>query len=424
MTGWADGDADALAGAGPCGRRDAGAWVAEALRRPTWPAPGRPDRSSRTRRCAGPGRRSRGRSPDRFYVRVEQDGAAPATVHGRPIPDELPIGLADPTLDASSRSTARTCRRSTIPALAGRVLRAEEVGMAVTVTLSVPRRTVHPPPRRLRCTGRAGPGPRRAAAGLACSARTASPTAPSSWRKARRRTTPSPPGRRGADAPRRTTGPRRSDVLDSGQRCGGSAALGLDPSCCTLLAGARPRADPSRGVQPALWTTTWGDAIEHLTPAGRANGDKRLDSVSWTPYATTGSTTSVVAVHCPCCGSAVSRTGPALVVTDPTRRGGRRTAGSSRPAWSRLSINRSAWMWEDAAADVPTLVSGPLDTTLPEILGTDAVLRALRVRTALSPDPRARGRDGADGARPRRASRRSSKSRTHCYCSRASIRAP
>lgn len=35
--------------------------------------------------------------PDRFYVRVEQAGAEPLTVHGRPIPDELPIGLTDQT---------------------------------------------------------------------------------------------------------------------------------------------------------------------------------------------------------------------------------------------------------------------------------------------------------------------------------------
>ena len=44
-------------------------------------------------------------------------------------------------------------------------------------------------------------------------------------------------------------------------------------------------------------------------------------------------------------------------------------------------------MWKDGAADVPTVMNGPLDEALPEILGTDAVLRGLRVRTALSPDP-------------------------------------
>ena len=35
----------------------------------------------------------------------------------------------------------------------------------------------------------------------------------------------------------------------------------------------------------------------------------------------------------------------------------------------------------------------PLDDALPEILGTDAVLRGLRVRTALSPDQVVRSRD-------------------------------
>ena len=44
-------------------------------------------------------------------------------------------------------------------------------------------------------------------------------------------------------------------------------------------------------------------------------------------------------------------------------------------------------MWEDAVSAVPTVMDGPLDVALPEILGTDAVLRGLRVRTAISPDP-------------------------------------
>jgi hypothetical protein len=45
------------------------------------------------------------------------------------------------------------------------------------------------------------------------------------------------------------------------------------------------------------------------------------------------------------------------------------------------------WMWTDGLANVATIMNRPLDTALPEILGTDAVLRGLRVRTALSPDP-------------------------------------
>src|SRR5207247_4583146 len=45
------------------------------------------------------------------------------------------------------------------------------------------------------------------------------------------------------------------------------------------------------------------------------------------------------------------------------------------------------WMWKDGVANVPTIMNRPLDVALREILGTDAVLRGLRVRTALSPDP-------------------------------------
>ena len=44
----------------------------------------------------------------------------------------------------------------------------------------------------------------------------------------------------------------------------------------------------------------------------------------------------------------------------------------------------------------------PLDAALPEILGTDAVLRGLRVRTALSPDPMLETATALIAARPRR----------------------
>src|SRR5512144_3027648 len=49
------------------------------------------------------------------------------------------------------------------------------------------------------------------------------------------------------------------------------------------------------------------------------------------------------------------------------------------------------WMWNDALPAATTVMSAPLDTALPDILGTDAVLRGLRVRTALSPDPIVKG---------------------------------
>ena len=45
------------------------------------------------------------------------------------------------------------------------------------------------------------------------------------------------------------------------------------------------------------------------------------------------------------------------------------------------------WMWNDALPNARSVMDGPLDTTLPFILGTDAVLRGLRVRTALSQEP-------------------------------------
>ena len=48
-------------------------------------------------------------------------------------------------------------------------------------------------------------------------------------------------------------------------------------------------------------------------------------------------------------------------------------------------------MWNDARPNGATVMNRPLDDALPEILGTDAVLRGLRVRTALSPDPIVKG---------------------------------
>src|SRR5439155_17537935 len=136
-----------------------------------------------------------------------------------------------------------------------------------------------------------------------------------------------------------------------------------------------------------LWATTWGEAIEHLTPAGRANGEARLDSAQM----------DEIRDHWI---SHVRGRGPL-----PALRLGRQPYGvlpivvTDKASWrpsdggvveNRLIpfIDRSIrWMWEAAQADVPTVMNGPLDVVLPEILGTDATLQALRVRTALSPDP-------------------------------------
>ena len=58
-------------------------------------------------------------------------------------------------------------------------------------------------------------------------------------------------------------------------------ALGIAPGLLESLPGASDREQArAAAFNAALWTTTWGDAIEHLTPAGRANGDKRLDNPS------------------------------------------------------------------------------------------------------------------------------------------------
>ena len=44
-------------------------------------------------------------------------------------------------------------------------------------------------------------------------------------------------------------------------------------------------------------------------------------------------------------------------------------------------------MWNKALPAARSVMGEPLDSALPHILGTDAVLRGLRVRTALTPNP-------------------------------------
>ena len=81
--------------------------------------------------------------PDRFFVRIEQDGAAPVTVHGDAIPDELPVGLTD-----RDEFTALQIDGEDLPPIDESLrwlvdyAEAERLGMAVTVPLPLPGRPV------------------------------------------------------------------------------------------------------------------------------------------------------------------------------------------------------------------------------------------------------------------------------------------
>ncbi len=363
-------------------------WVAEALRpeniadRPNAP-PAFPDTTLRT------GRPAIARTlPDRFYVRVEQDGAPPATAHGRAVPDELPVGLVD-----RDELTALQIENEDLPPIDESLrwlvdyTEAERVGMAVTVPLPRPDQPV----RRLIVYGvRAALDSPGGAARLehlvkahrftdgAELVRQGTPTnntesVRTEWS---RRTPPGAPDLAPA---------ANLDALSNAVVV--ATALGLDPMALAALPGAADQEQArAAAFNTALWTTTWGEAIEHLTPAGRANGDQRLDNPSidavrdhWVAY--------------------VRGRGPL-----PVLRLGRQPYGllpvvatdaSWRPLRGGFVENRLVpfidqqirWMWNDGQANVPTIMNRPLDTALPEILGTDAVLRGLRVRTALSPDP-------------------------------------
>lgn len=386
---WRDGDPQApwsalVAAVG----RNRAPWVAEALRprniavRPA----GNPDFPVTTRRM---GRPAVARTlPDRFFVRLEQDGAAPVTVHGAAIPDELPVGLTD-----RDELTALQIAGEDLPPIDDSLrwlvdyAEAERVGMAVTVPLPVPGQTV----RRLLVYGvRASLDPAAGAQRMARLVRShrftdgaefiAQGTPTNNTESARtawsRRT---PPG-----APELASGV----PTDAGSNAAVTArALGLVPAELSALPNARDT-EQSRAAafNTALWTTTWGDAIEHLTPQGRANGDQRLDSPAL----------DAVREHWI---ANVRGRGPL-----PALRLGRQPYGllplvntdaAWRPRRGGFVENRLVpfidqqirWMWNDGVANVPTIMNRPLDVALPEILGTDAVLRGLRVRTALSPDP-------------------------------------
>ena len=362
-------------------------WVAEALRptnlsdRPAGePVFGEPTSST--------GRHSLVRTlPDRFLFRVEQDAAEPEVRAGRAIPDELPVGLTEvaqldtltmadedlPPLDAELRWLVD------YPA-------AVEVGLGLTVPLPLPGQDV----RRVLVYGvRAGLDAAQGAElieGMLRSHRftdgvefLAQGTPTNNTDSVRpewsRRAPLGPPGLAPAAAL-----PERSNASVT------TAALGLDPELVATLPGASDEQQGrARAFSTALWTTTWGDAIEHLTRAGRADAEQRLDSPRldavqdhWIDH---------VRGRGPLPAVRIGRQPYGLLPilrTDPTYRPVTRDF-AERGLVDFLRVNR--FLWEDAVAAVPTVMSGPLDVAIPAILGTDAVLRGLRVRTAVTPEP-------------------------------------
>ncbi|MGI8457661.1 MAG: hypothetical protein ACR2LI_06080 [Propionibacteriaceae bacterium] len=360
-------------------------WVAEALR-PTnlidRPA-GDPDFPA----VAAPGGRpSTVRTlPDRFLVRVEQDGAAPVTVATRPIPDEVPVGLVDvdqlevlsidgddvPALDASMRWLVDYDE-------------AVALGLAITVTLPVAGQDVV----RLVVYGvRASLDAEAGAARLETLLRSHrfsdgaeflpqgtptnnTDTAAPAWS---RRTPLGPPSL----TPTATL-PAGSNAAVT------AAALGVDPALIATLAGAVDQEQTrASAFATALWSTTWGDAIEMLTPEGRAEG--RLDSPSldavrdhWVDH---------VRGRGPLPALRIGRQPYGLLPIVVTDRSFAPRRGDVPETRLVPFLRDHRWMWEDAVQAVPTVMNGPLDVNLPTILGTDAVLRGLRVRSALSPDP-------------------------------------
>ena len=326
--------------------------------------------------------------PDRFFVRIEQDGAAPVTVSGRAIPDELPVGLAEhgdlaplaldaqdlPPLDASLRWLVDFNE-------------AERVGMALTVALPLPGQDV----RRVLVYGvRAALDRAAGAARLERLVRAHSYTdgaqflaqgtptnntdaARADWS---RRTPPGPPA---LDPPAAPDTLSNAFVL--------ARALGIDASALGTLDGATDRQQArAAAFNTALWSTTWADGLGHMVQHGLGEDDKRLDSPSldavrdhWVAH--------------------VRGRGPL-----PALRLGRQPYGllpvvSTGADWRALRggivenrlvpfINTSVRIyWDAALADARSVMRGPLDETLPVILGTDAVLQGLRVRSVIADSP-------------------------------------
>lgn len=325
--------------------------------------------------------------PDRFHVRVEQDGVEPVTVVGPYIPDEIPVGLVD-AVDLSPLQVDGHELPPIDESLAWLVdyAEAERLGMAVTVDLPVPGQPV----RRLSVYGvRSSLPAAEAASHLERLVRShrftdgaeflaqGTPTnntdsARSSWS---RQTPLAAPALAGADA------------LSGGANGAVTAeALGVSAGLLATLPNAADAEQVRAGAfHTALWDTTWGEAIETLSPAGRNNGDKRLDNRSlsavrrhWVDYVRGRGPLPAVRF-----GRQPYGLLPVVATADWRPLGGGFAERTLVPFLER-SVR---WMWDDAVEAVTTVLNTALDEALPEILGTDAVLRALRVRSAVTPDP-------------------------------------
>ena len=340
-------------------------WVAEALRPKNLADRPLEDPTSRTRRRAARGPAVARTLPDRFYVRVEQDGAAPSRSPATPIPDELPVGLAD-----RDEFTALQIDDEDLPPIDESLrwlvdyAEAERVGMAVTVPLPLPGRPV----RRLIVYG--------VRAALDRLAGAATPRAPDPLaslhrrrrvraRRARRPTTPIRRAPSGAGARRQVRRCSTSRPGPDGRSNARGHRRGARASIRGLLdtlpgAGDREQARAA-AFNTALWTTTWGDAIEHLTPSGRANGDQRLDNPSldavrdhWVDH---------VRGRGPLPAMRLGRQPYGLlpvVATDASWRPLR--GGFVENSLVPFIDQHVRWMWNDARAErVPTVMNRPLD---------------------------------------------------------------
>jgi hypothetical protein len=366
-------------------------WVAEALRprnlgaRPG-AAPDFPDTGPRS------GRPACARTlPDRFYIRVEQDGAPPLVARGRAIPDELPVGLTH-----RDEFTQLAVGNEDLPPIDESLrwlvdyVEAERVGMAVTVDLPLPDRPV----RRLLVYGvRAALDAAAGAARLESLVRSHCFTDGAQF-VAQGTPTNNTDSARTDWSKRASLGEPSLDpiALPSGANAVVVAsAVGLPATSFALLLGAAD-AEQNRAAafNTALWATTWGDAIEHLTPAGRANGDKRLDSPALD--AIRDHWVSFVRGRGPLPAMRFGRQPYGLLPVMATDATYQPLVGDYVENMLVPFIDQHVrWMWNDALSAAPSVMNRALDSALPDILGTDAVLRGLRVRTALSPDPIVKG---------------------------------
>ena len=150
--------------------------------------------------------------PDRFLIRIEQDGADPVTVHTRPIPDQVPVGLAD----VDQLETLKVGDQD-LPVMDESLRWLVDYDHAVELR---PRRhraapgagSEHRTGRSPSASVRDCPRPTARPGWKGCCGAIASPTEPSSCPRGRRPTTPTPSGRSGAAAPRsvrRRSRPRR-----------------------------------------------------------------------------------------------------------------------------------------------------------------------------------------------------------------------